>query len=141
MTRKRKQRDDIARRLHHRRAKIRILCRMMRRRWENLDPYGKPSQILDLNDSQWKTLQNRGWDRSGAPWSMSADVRSKGYCAVPRSDNRPIGLYVKYLQRLVKQREEAGLPPAEDIAPPEYWQRRRELEELKQQQVQYGQRR
>jgi hypothetical protein len=44
------------------------------------------------------------------------------------SDNRPKGFYVAYLERIGKQREQAGLPPAPDIAPPEYWDKRRKDE-------------
>jgi hypothetical protein len=50
-----------------------------------------------------------------------------------KNDNRPIGLYVKYLQRIAEQRERAGLPPAPDICDDSYWQQRRRDEELKQQ--------
>jgi hypothetical protein len=46
-------------------------------------------------------------------------------------DNRPTGLYVKYLQRLHDQREQAGLPPTEDICPESYWRERRQNEEEK----------
>jgi hypothetical protein len=48
------------------------------------------------------------------------------------NDNRPKGFYVSYLERIGKQREQAGLPPAPDIAPPEYWEQRREDELAKQ---------
>jgi hypothetical protein len=45
---------------------------------------------------------------------------------------RPTGLYIKYLQRLSKQREDAGLPPpAADVAPGEYWEARRKAEQDK----------
>jgi hypothetical protein len=37
------------------------------------------------------------------------------------SDNRPKGFYISYLEKLHRQREEAGLPPATDIAPQSYW--------------------
>jgi hypothetical protein len=40
------------------------------------------------------------------------------------NSNRPVGFYARYLQRLREQREQAGLPPAEDICPDEYWQER-----------------
>jgi hypothetical protein len=39
--------------------------------------------------------------------------------------------YLQYLEQLGKRREERGEPPAPDAAPPEYWQRRRELEDMK----------
>jgi hypothetical protein len=32
---------------------------------------------------------------------------------------RPTGLYIKYLQRLSKEREDAGLPLAPDVSPEE----------------------
>jgi hypothetical protein len=41
-------------------------------------------------------------------------------------NNRPVGLYVKYLQRLHEQRERAGLPEPEDICDESYWQERRQ---------------
>ena len=47
------------------------------------------------------------------------------------ASDAPTGLYMKYLQRLREQREQAGLPPASDVCDSEYWQRRREPEELK----------
>jgi hypothetical protein len=40
--------------------------------------------------------------------------------------------YLEYLARLGKQREQAGLLPAPDIAPPEYWDKRRKDEADKQ---------
>jgi hypothetical protein len=49
------------------------------------------------------------------------------------NSNRPTGLYVKYLQRLHEQREQAGLLPAPDICDSEYWDQRRRDELLKQQ--------
>jgi hypothetical protein len=48
---------------------------------------------------------------------------------VASDDNRPTGLYVKYLQRLHEQREQAGQPSAPDVGDDAYWQRRRELED------------
>jgi hypothetical protein len=42
------------------------------------------------------------------------------------------GFYIAYLRRLAEKREQAGLPPAEEIAPDEYWQKRCENEALKQ---------
>jgi hypothetical protein len=37
-----------------------------------------------------------------------------------------------YLRRLAEKREQAGLPPAPDIAPESYWRQRREDELSKQ---------
>jgi hypothetical protein len=39
--------------------------------------------------------------------------------------NRPTGFYAEYLEQLIKSRAAAGLPPADDIAPEEYWGERR----------------
>jgi hypothetical protein len=40
-----------------------------------------------------------------------------------------MGLYVKYLQQIAKQREERGESPPPDCAPQSYWDERRRLEE------------
>jgi hypothetical protein len=48
------------------------------------------------------------------------------------ASDQPEGFYSRYLRQLGERRAAEGKPPAEDIAPAEYWQRRRELEELKQ---------
>jgi hypothetical protein len=50
------------------------------------------------------------------------------------ADDRPktSGFYVTYLEKLHRQREADGLPPAPDIADSEYWETRRRNEELKQ---------
>jgi hypothetical protein len=43
--------------------------------------------------------------------------------------NRPTGLYVKYIQRMMERRIAAGLP-IDDICPNEYWaERAKEYEE------------
>jgi hypothetical protein len=52
----------------------------------------------------------------------------------PNDLNRPTGLYMKYLQRLHDQREQAGLPEPEEICGDDYWQQRRRDEELKREQ-------
>jgi hypothetical protein len=44
------------------------------------------------------------------------------------ADNRPKGFYIAYLERIGKQREQAGLPPAPDTADSEYWEQRRKDE-------------
>lgn len=38
---------------------------------------------------------------------------------------RPVGFYVRYLQKLIERREASGRPPAADIAPDAYWNQRR----------------
>ena len=48
----------------------------------------------------------------------------------PNKQWRP---YLEYLEKLRRQREEAGLPPAPDIAPQSYWEERRKKEALKDQ--------
>jgi hypothetical protein len=52
---------------------------------------------------------------------------------MPNDSNRPVGFYIRYLQRLHEQRERAGLSPAADICDDAYWQERKRNEELKQQ--------
>jgi hypothetical protein len=47
------------------------------------------------------------------------------------NDNRPVGFYMKYLQRLAERRAATGKPPEPDIAPEEYWRQRREYEAMK----------
>jgi hypothetical protein len=47
------------------------------------------------------------------------------------NDNRPAGFYMKYLQRLAERRAAEGKPPEPDIAPEEYWRKRREDEAMK----------
>jgi hypothetical protein len=47
--------------------------------------------------------------------------------------NRPIGFYVRYLQRIAEQRERAGLPEPPDIQDDEaYWQQRKKWNEEQQ---------
>jgi hypothetical protein len=58
------------------------------------------------------------------------DGQSRG-CFLMTNDKHPEGFYSRYLRILGERRVAEGKPPAPDVCPPEYWQRRRELEELK----------
>jgi hypothetical protein len=40
------------------------------------------------------------------------------------NDNRPKGFYISYLEKLHRQREQAGLPPATDTDDESYWRER-----------------
>jgi hypothetical protein len=75
----------------------------------------------------------RGLLHHGRRIGRVLNVRGAKYCgrSAMSDSHRPVGFYVRYLQRIAEQREQAGLPPSPDIAPPEYWQRRREDEATK----------